>query len=100
MIVSKKSKLIGEYIYMLGQFINQLKSFGDFDLATVVRTERLAVIHNLDNPFRFTNFMESWIDWGCPQTDDDNFKYFRNVFLGFDDYVNLQEDLYREGLAL
>ena len=33
MIVSQESKLIGEYIYMLGQFINQLKSYGDFDNA-------------------------------------------------------------------
>jgi len=95
-MISTKSKMIGEYIYMLGQFIKQLKSFGDLDLAKVVRTERLAVIHNLDNPFRFTNFMESWVDWGMPQVDDENFRYFRNLFLGYDEYLNFQEDLYRE----
>ena len=97
---NKKSKLVGEYIYMLGQFINQLKSYGDFDLAQVVRTERLSVLHNLDNPYRFSNFLESWESWGCPQTDDENFIYFRNLFIGYDDYLNMQEDLYREGLAL
>lgn len=99
-MISEKSKMIGEYIYMLGQFIKQLKSFGDLDLAKVVRTERLAVIHNLDNPFRFTNFMESWVDWGMPQTNDENFRYFRNLFLGYDEYLNFQEDLYREGLEV
>jgi hypothetical protein len=100
MLVSKKSKLIGEYIYMLGQFIKQLKSYGDFDLAQVVRTERLSVLHNLDNPYRFSNFLESWESWGCPQTNDENFIYFRNRFIGFDDYLDMQEDLYREGLSL
>ncbi len=100
MQISEKSKLIGEYIYMLGQFINLLKSYGDFDLAQVVRTERLSVLHNLDNPYRFSNFLEDWENWGCPQTNDENFIYFRNRFIGFDDYINMQEDLYREGLAL
>ena len=89
MIVSKKSKLIGEYIFMLGQFIKQLKSYGDFDLAKVVRTERLAVIHNLDNPYKFSNFLESWESWGCPQVDDENFIYFRNIFLGYDENFDL-----------
>ena len=93
-------KIIGEYIYMLGQLQKQFKSFGDYDLAKVVRTERLAIIRNLDKPNRFANFLDSWIDWGCPQTQDDNFKYFRNIFLGFDEYVSMQEDLHREGLAL
>ena len=100
MFITKQSKLVGEYIYMLGQFIKQLKSYGDFDLAQVVRTERLSILHNLDNPYRFSNFLESWESWGSPQVDDENFKYFRNSFIGYDDYLNLQEDLYREGLAL
>ena len=69
-------KIIGEYIYMLGQLQKQFKSFGDYDLAKIVRTERLAIIRNLDSPNRFANFLDSWIDWGCPQTQDDNFKYF------------------------
>ena len=85
---------------MLGQFIKQLKSYEDFDLAKVVRTERLSVLHNLDNPYRFFNFLEDWENWGSPQIDDENFIYFRNIFLGFDDYMNMQEDLYREGKAL
>ena len=100
MFITKQSKLVGEYIYMLGQFIKQLKSFNDFDLAQVVRTERLSILHNLDNPYRFSNFLESWESWGSPQVDDENFKYFRSLFIGYDDYLNLQEDLYREGLAL
>ena len=85
---------------MLGQFIKQLKSYEDFDLAKVVRTERLSVLHNFDNPYRFFNFLEDWENWGSPQIDDENFIYFRNIFLGFDDYMNMQEDLYREGKAL
>ena len=81
MFITKQSKLVGEYIYMLGQFIKQLKSYGDFDLAQVVRTERLSILHNLDNPYRFSNFLESWESWGCPQTDDENFKYELIIFL-------------------
>lgn len=97
-----KSKLIGGYIAMLYDVIKSAEKFNNDYLINVARTERKAVIKNLDNPYRFSNFLESWENWGCPVQDDENWYFFYQELIGvsqamaYDEYLDLKEGLYRE----